>query len=579
PFSTMKIAAAVLLLSISLFAADKTKTQSTPAPAAATPSAPEKLDLATISRLRDEGLNHTHIMDYASGLFDDVGQRLTGSPEFAHAELWSQEQLRRMGATNVHTETWGEFGMGWEQIGTSLQLVDPAPATFLAQATPWSPATSGEVTAPVIAVPMLNEEKDFDQWKGKLAGKVILYGDAPKIDPDGPKPPEHYDAAKLEHFRNFALDGDQRDSHVLPKDPAMWEKVFKEDAFLEKVARFFADEHAIAVLRAGGTGGVLRDDSGMAMGWWVYRADHRQPIPSASLANEAFGRMHRLVANEVPVTVRLNIATRFTGNDHVIGEDVIAEIPGTDSALKDQIVMVGGHLDSWIAGTGATDDGAGAIIALEAMRILSATGVRPRRTIRIGLWGGEEQGIFGSAGYVANHYGIVTYSTKPEEQVVPDFLKVKAGVSIKPDHAKFDAYFNTDNGGGRFLGIFTEGNSPVADIFQQWVPVVNDLGFTTVTLRNTASTDHVSFDNVGLPGFQFIQDPRDYMVRSVHTNQDVYERLSEPDLKQAATVMAIFLYNTAQRDEMLPRKPLLDPSKDEQRAKPLEGIYPNATKP
>ena len=289
--------------------------------------------------------------------------------------------------------------------------------------------------------------------------------------------------------------------------------------------------------------------------------------------------MYRLVSHNVPVSVRLNVNTKFTGNDHVTGEDVIAEILGTDPALKDQIVMVGGHLDSWIAGTGATDDGAGSIIALEAMRILEASGMKPRRTVRIGLWGGEEQGIFGSAGYVANHYGTVTHSTKPAEQVVPEFLRLQTGVAIKPDHAKFDAYFNTDNGGGRFLGIFAEGNSPVADIFQQWAPAVSDLGFTTITLRNTGSTDHVSFDNVGLPAFQFIQDPRDYEVRSAHTNQDVYERLSEPDLKQAATVMAVFLYNTAQRDEMLPRKPLPNPAQDELRSKPLEGIYPGAVKP
>jgi carboxypeptidase Q len=572
----MKIAGVVLLVSTCAFAADKAKPQPSAQPT--TQSAPEKLDLDAISRIRDEGLNHSHIMDYATGLFDDVGPRLTGSPEFVRAEQWSEDQLRRMGAANVHTESWGEFGMGWEQIGTSLQMIDPTPATFLAQATPWSPATPGEVTAQVIAVPMLKEEKDFDQWKGKLAGKVILYGDAPKIDPNGPKPPEHYDAAQLDHLRMFALDGNQSESHVMSKDPDAYEKYFKENAFLEKVAHFFADEHAVAVLRPTGSGGVFRDDTNWSMSWWVYRPDHKQAIPSAAIASEHFGRMYRLVSHNVPVSVRININTRFTGNDHAIGEDVIAEIPGDDPALKDQIVMVGGHLDSWIAGTGATDDGAGSIVALEAMRILEASGMKPRRTIRIGLWGGEEQGIFGSAGYVANHYGTVTYSTKPEEQVVPEFLRLQTGVTIKPDHAKFDAYFNTDFGAGRFLGIFAEGNSPAADIFQQWVPLVSDLGFTTVTLRNAGSTDHLSFNNVGLPGFQFIQDPRDYEVRSVHTNQDVYERLSEPDLKQAATVMAIFLYNTAQRDEMLPRNPLPDPSKDDQRAKPLEGIYPDAAK-
>jgi carboxypeptidase Q len=423
-------------------------------------------------------------------------------------------------------------------------------------------------------VPALHDEKEFDAWKGKLAGKIILYGEAPKINPDPANPLEHYDQAKLDHFRSYPLDGDQNDSHVLPNDPALWERVFKDMAFLEKVGHFFADEHAVAVLRPGGSGGIIHDDTGSSLGWFVYRPERKQAIPSAVIANEAFGRMHRLVSHDVSVSVRLNIATKFYG-EHEPGSNVLAEIPGTDPALKDEVVMVGGHLDSWIAGTGATDDGAGAIIAMETMRILRALNIQPRRTIRAALWGGEEQGIFGSAGYVSSHYGVRTYSTKPEELLVPEFVRQQTGpVTIKPEHAKLDAYYNTDNGGGKFLGIFTEGSSAIANIFQQWAAPLSDLGFTTVTTRNTGSTDHVSFDQVGLPGFQFIQDPRDYETRSAHTNQDTYERLSENDMKQAAVVMAIFVYNTAQRDAMLPRKPMPHPELDEQRGKALEGIYP-----
>jgi hypothetical protein len=565
----MKTAIAVLTMSLCALAAETPKAAS-----AAQPEA-ENVDLATIARIRDEGHNHSHIMEYASGLFDGVGARLTGSPDFAKAEQWSLDQLRRMGASNVHAESWGEFGMGWRQIGTSLEMTEPSTATFLSQATPWSPATAGEVTAEAIAVPALHEEKDFDQWKDKLAGKIILYGEAPKINPDREVRVEHYDAAKLEHLRSYPLDGDQSESYVLSRDPAGWEKTFKETAFLEKVGRFFADEHAVAVLRPSGSGGIIHDDTNLSLGWFVYRPEHKQPIPSAVVANGAFGRMHRLVSHGVPVSVRLRIATQFFG-DHEPGEDVIAEIPGTDAALKDQVVMLGGHLDCWIAGTGATDDGAGTIIALEAMRILRALNIQPRRTIRVALWGGEEQGLFGSLGYVSNHFATLSYSTKPEEQVVPVFLRQQTGLTIKPEHAKLDAYFNTDNGGGKFLGIFTEGNSAVASIFEQWVAPIRDLGFTAVTLRNTGSTDHVAFDEVGLPGFQFIQDPRDYETRSGHTNLDTYERLSEPDLKQAATIMAIFVYNTAQRDAMLPRKPLPHPELEEQLKKPLEGIYPGA---
>ena len=570
----MKILVTVLLTcSLSIFAAEKPKAASAPAQPAV-----ETLDLATIARIRDEGINHSHIMEYASGLFDGVGQRLTGSPDFARAELWSLEQFRRMGAANAHTESWGDFGMGWQQIGTSLVMTAPAAATFLAQSTPWSPATSGEVTAPVVAVPSLKEEKDFEKWKGKLAGKIILYGTAPKIDPDLAVAIEHYDPTKLDHLHSYPLDGDQSDTFVLPTDAAKWEKTFSERAFQEKIGHFFAEDHAVAILRPGGAGGILHDDTNISFGWFVYRPEHKQAIPSAVIASEAFGRMHRLLSHDVPVSVRLNIQTQF-GADHVQGENVLAEIPGTDPTLKDQIVMLGGHLDSWIAGTGATDDGAGAIIAIEAMRILRALDVQPRRTIRVALWGGEEQGIFGSSGYVSTHFGTRSYSSKPEELVVPEFLRQQTGpILLKPEHANLDAYFNADNGGGRFLGICAEGNAATAAIFEQWAAPIRDLGFTTVSLRNSGSTDHISFHEVGLPGFQFIQDPRDYEPRSAHSNLDTYERLSEQDLKQAAVVMAIFVYNTAQRDAMLPREPLPHPELEEQRTKPLEGVYPTAPK-
>ena len=538
----------------------------------------ESLDLGTIERIRIEGIWHSHIMEYASGLFDGVGPRLTGSPEFERAAQWSVDQLRHMGTVNPHVESWGDFGMSWTQVGTSILMTTPSTATVLAQATPWSPATGGEVTGEVIAVPEIADEKGFDQWKGKLAGKIVLYGDAPKFNPDPRNPMEHYDAAMLEHFAGYPLNGDQQDSFVLPDDPPFWEKEFEKEAFKEQVAKFFAAEHALAVLVPGGFRGVIHDDTGESMGWFVYRPEHKQALPSAVIASEAFLRMHRLVSHNVPVTVRVNIDTKFSG-DHVEGHDVIAEIPGTDPAVKDQVVMMGGHLDSWIAGTGATDDGAGVIIALEAMRILEAAGIQPRRTIRIGLWGGEEQGIFGSAGYVRNHYGTLTYSTKPQEQVVPEFLREQTGpVTIKPEQAKFDAYFNADNGTGKFLGIYAEGNAEAARIFEQWMAPVKDLGFTTISMRNTGSTDHVPFNQVGLPGFQFIQDPRDYGTVTHHSNQDTYERLSEPDLKQAATIMAIFVYNAAERDAMMPRMPLPNPPAEHQENKPLEGIYPNATK-
>jgi carboxypeptidase Q len=375
--------------------------------------ATESLDLSMYARIREEGFNHSHIMEYASALFDDIGPRLTGSPNLAKANAWTRDQLTAMGCSNAHLESWGDFGMGWRQMSTSVDMVTPDAAVFIAQATPWSPPTRGSVTAEVIAVPQLKEEKDFDAWKGKLAGKIILYGKAPEIHPDPAPMLEHYDENKLTQIYQYPLDGNMEEQHVVAGGPKFWEDTFKKTNFKEKVAKFFAEQNAVALLVTGwgGDGGMFRDDNAEQMGDDIYRPDHKQPIPSAVLSSENFGRVSRLLEHTVPVTVSLAINTEFTG-DHEQGYNTIAEIPGADPNLKDQVVMVGGHLDSWIAGTGATDDGAGAIIAMEAMRILAAVHAQPRRTIRIGLWSGEEQGEFGSLGYVSQHFGTIGLSNQ-----------------------------------------------------------------------------------------------------------------------------------------------------------------------
>lgn len=320
----------------SAWAADKPA--AAPSTSQTVPAQPttESLDLATIARIRDEGFHHSHIMEYGSGLFDGIGPRLTGSPEFARAAQWSVLQLKNIGAANPHLESWGDFGMGWTQIGTSVLITAPSTGTILAQATPWSPATAGEVTAQVIEVPALTDEKDFDNWKGKLTGKIVLYGDPPRINIPTASPMEHYDPAKLDHFKSYPLDGDQSDSFVLPNDPALFEKAFQKMAFKEKVGRFLADEKAVAVLIPGGFGGVLHDDTNVSLGWYVYNPDHKQAIPSAVIASEAFGRIARLVSHDVPVSLKLNITTQFSG-DHEAGNNVIADIPGADPALKDQV--------------------------------------------------------------------------------------------------------------------------------------------------------------------------------------------------------------------------------------------------
>jgi hypothetical protein len=312
------------------------------------------------------------------------------------------------------------------------------------------------------------------------------------------------------------------------------------------------------------------------MGWFTYKREHAEALPILVMAIESYGRVYRLLKANVPVNVEMDVETEFTG-DHEHGFDTIAEIPGTDPKLKDEVVMVGGHLDSWASATGATDNGAGTIVAMEVMRILNALRVQPRRTIRVGLWTGEEQGEFGSYGYVKQHFGFVPLSTAPDQIALPDFLRKPAGpVELKPEQQKISGYFNVDNGTGKIRGVYLQQNAAIASVFQQWIQPLNDLGVTAITMRDTGGTDHEAFDSVGIPGFQFIQDMLDYSSRTHHSNMDTYERLQPDDLAQAATVEAIFVYNTAQRDQMLPRKPLPHPETNEQRSAPLKNVMPGA---
>jgi carboxypeptidase Q len=572
----LSVVACVLFVVSSLLGAQNKNKSTSENPLSAGQPASESIDLNMYQQIRDEGFRHPHLMEYASALFDGIGPRLTGSPNMKRANEWTLAQLTAMGCSNAHLEDWGEFGMGWQQRNTWIRMVSPDTAIFIAQATPWSPATNGPITASAVAV-NVKEEKDFDQYKGKLAGKMVFLGEIRIPKPATAPLFTRYDDKQLtDIFRYAWTDDDLGPQHVLPLD-AM-EKAFNKQIDLrEKIAKFLADEKALAVIVPGyASGGTLYDDTGSSLGWFVYLRDHASPLPVATIALENFGRVSRLLTAKVPVTIEMNEDTVFTG-DHEHGFDTIAEIPGTDPKLKEQLVMVGGHLDSWIAGTGATDDGAGAIIAMEVMRILLALHVEPRRTIRIGLWSGEEQGLFGSTGYVKAHFGSFPHSTTPEQLKVPEFIRKPAGpLTLKPEHKLISAYYNIDNGGGKIRGIYAQENNAIVPIFEQWITPLKDLDVTTVSARLTGSTDHMPFDEVGIPGFQFIQDPLDYDTRSAHTNMDVYERLVPDDLEQAAVVEAIFVYNTAMRDQMMPRKPLPYPELYEQQRKPLSNVMPGA---
>ncbi len=554
-------------------------TEAAPATAEVQP-AQEAIDLGMYQRIMDEGFNRSHVMDYASALDDDIGPRLTGSPNMAKANEWTKNQLTAMGCVNAHLESWGDFGMGWQQLNTWVRMVSPDTAVFIAQATPWSPGTNGPVTGSVVHV-SVQEEKDLDQYKGKLAGKIVLLGDMRPVPPVDKPLWTRYTDAELEAMASYP----RAEGGMPPNLKKRLQTYLKRRELMGKLMQFLADEHVAAIIlpsrdgaNGGGSGGTFFDDNGTWLGPEPYKADHRMKIPVVVMAIENYGRMARLLEANVPVTVQMNVETKFTG-DNEQGYDTIAEIPGTDPQLKDQVVMVGGHLDSWIAGTGATDNGAGTVVAMEVMRILNALHVHPRRTIRVALWSGEEQGIYGSRGYVKNHFGSFPLSTAPDQMKLPEWLRKPAGpLTILPEQKLVSGYFNVDNGSGKIRGVYLQENAAVAPIFAAWISPLKSLGVTTLTLRNTGGTDHLSFDAVGIPGFQFIQDPLDYETRTHHSNMDVYEELSPSDLKQAAVVEAIFVYNTAMRDQMLPRKPLPTPKPmfDFSLPKPLPGVFPDA---
>ena len=574
---------AVLAVGLSLHAADKSKapasTTSPTDPYAEVQPATESLDLAMYQRIRDEGLNHSHVMDFGYALIDGIGQRLTGSPNLAKANAWTRDTLTKIGLENAHLEDWGEFGLGWQQLNTWARLVVPDTAVLIVQATPWSPATPGPVTGDVVFV-SIQDDKDIDQYKGKLAGKIVLYGAMRDVPPVDKALFDRYSEKELEDISEFPVNADA--SGLSPDQQARLKARTERLRIINKVAQFFADEKVAAVIEpsrdaknGGGSGGTIFDDNGATLGRTPYIADQRVKVPVVVAAIESYGRLYRLTQDHAPVSVEINVDTKFTG-EHEHGFDTVAEIPGTDPNLKDQVVMLGGHLDSWIAGTGATDNGAGTIVAMEAVRILKALDIKPRRTIRIALWTGEEEGLFGSKGYVKQHFGSAALSTAPDQVALPEYMRRAAGpLTVLPEQKLISAYFNVDNGTGKIRGIYTQGNAAIAPIFAQWIAPLKDLGVTTVTNRNTGGTDHLSFDAVGIPGFQFIQDMLDYEARSHHSNEDVVERLQPADLKQIATVEAIFVYNAAMRDQMLPRKPLPQPDLEEKKRAPLD-VFPGA---
>jgi len=574
--------AAVMSLCVSGSVAQKKKAAVEAAPAVPSYYGPqpavESLDLTMYARIRAEGLTHSKVMQFAGALADDIGPRLTGSPNIDKGYDWAIATLTKVGLENAHKEDWGEFGFGWQQINTWARMVSPDPEPLWMQAAPWSPATQGPVTGEMVYVP-LADAAELDALKGKLAGKIVLLG-AMRPTPDITEPLFHrYTEEELK-----AMEGPQVPRAGAPNFAALAGDRARVAALRTRALKMMTEEGVTAIItpsRDGGDGGgtgIIFDDNGANLVRGAQSPENAVKVPNAVMMIEHYNRLARLATNHVPVTLEVNIDTKFTG-DHVHGYDVVAEIPGTDPKLKSEVVMVGGHFDSWISGTGATDNGAGSVVAMEAVRILKALDVKPKRTIRIALWSGEEEGLYGSQGYVKQHFGTFGPADPPDPPGTPSYMGRRGALTTTKEWETLDAYYNLDNGTGKVRGVYTQGNFAIAPIFAQWIAPLADLGVTTITNRNTGGTDHLSFDAVGLPGFQYIQDPMDYETRTHHSDMDTYDRLHEADLEQAAVVEAIFLWNTSEREAMMPRKPFPHPELERKLSAPIPGIYPNATAP
>jgi len=502
--------------------------------------------LDTISKIRYEGFRNSKIMDLATGLFDQIGPRLTGSPNMKKANEWTRDKLKEFGLENAKLEPWSPFGRGWSNEYSNVRMLSPDVATFIAYPKAWTPGTDGPVRAQAVRV-VIRGPQDLARYKGKLAGKIVILGEDAEVRPSTEPLYERYNEKTLGELEQYQVPA-ERDLVRL--------REFQMRARIQRqINKFFDDEKVLAVIdhsRGAINGGTVFVQQGGS-----YKVGQTAGTPQLTMATEQWNRIARILAAKKDVELEINVKNTFY-EDAMTQWNTTAEIPGTDK--KDELVMVGAHLDSWHAGTGATDNGAGTIVMMEAMRILKALGVRPRRTIRIGLWSGEEQGLLGSQWYVSQHFATRPESTDPERKGDPTIIRRDAGpIEKKPEQARVSVYFNVDNGTGKIRGVYTQENAAVEPIFEAWMKPFHDLGMDTLTMRNTGGTDHLSFDAAGIPGFQFIQDPIEYDTRTHHSNMDVYDRLQPDDLKQMAVIVASFVYMAAQRDQMFPRKPIEAP--------------------
>jgi hypothetical protein len=564
--------AAVVLLSILALSPNAVFAQQ---PAQSAPAASTTPSNDPIDRIKDEGMNRSQVMKTLSYLTDVIGPRLTASPNMKRANEWTRDELTRWGLQNAHLEPWGPFGRGWSLKRFSAQVTEPQSIPLIAYPKAWSPGTNGVITADVV---YLNAKDDagLEQYKGKLKGAIVLTSPMREVKARFEAMGTRRDEKDLLNLadapeprggvqrRTFQLSPEQRAAMLF--GAKKYQFLLDEGAALAIDPSRIGDGGTIFVGAATVPQPAPREPIGPNMrGISAYDKSAPKLTPQLVMAVEHYNRLVRMIEAGEKVKMSVELAVEFQDAD-LMGYNTIAEIPGTD--LKDEIVMLGGHMDSWHSGTGATDNGAGVSVGMEAMRIIQTLGLKPRRTIRIALWSGEEQGLLGSRAYVAEHFGKMEVPAAPAgagngNGNGASSTPATPVLVTKPEYEKLSAYFNLDNGTGKIRGVYLQGNEAVRPLFRQWLLAFRDRpedkttwGASTLSISNTGGTDHLAFDAIGLPGFQFIQDEIEYDTRTHHSNQDVFDRIQGDDMKQAATIMAAFVYNAAMLDQKLPRKPM-----------------------
>ncbi len=496
--------------------------------------AQEKVDLSVVNRIRAEAFENSKVMDHVFNLTEVYGPRLSDSPAYMKAGEWAVKTLKGWGLEDAKLETWGKFGRSWSYSRVAVHMLEPYQTSLIAAPLAWSPATEGPANGEVI-VARITTMEEAEKFKGKLKGKFIIMEPERELSLHMEGDARRYTDADLAQLSLAPEPGVSPYARMRRQGQGQpFRSLAEARQARAKITQFLKDEGVLGVISPG-----FRGDDGTIFTSPAGGRDADTPIPplSVAVAAEQYNQIARLLEKKVPVRLEVDLKAQF--HENMDGVNVVANLPG--GKKKDEIVLIGAHLDSWQSAPGATDDAAGCAVMMEAVRILTALNLKLDRTVRIGLWDAEEQGLIGSREYVKAHFA-------DRETMAP-----------KPEYAKLSGYFNLDNGAGKIRGVYMQGNDMMRPVFEAWLAPFKDLGASTLTIRNTGGTDHLSFDAVGLPGFQFIQDPLDYMTRTHHSNMDTYDRLPKSDLMQASAIVASFVYNAANRPEMLPRKTMPKP--------------------